>query len=185
VGAGQVWLPTDKNMAGCDNCSFWVHDHCDQGAMAALNTEGDIPYYCPPCRRQAEAHHQLQTLRQAEAQLRAAQPRRPRSAYHLFSLELHKCAPPHVFPLELPTCAHPLCSGCHLFLLGLHRCVHPPLLAYYLCSLVLHKWARPLYSRHLFFLVAQKTPCTIRGTRGLAPAACAVVITCMCACTQH
>lgn len=88
----QVWLPTDKNMAGCDNCSFWVHDHCDPAANVALHAPSDIPFYCAPCKRQAEAHAKLTALRAAEAQLRAAQPRRPRSAYHLFSLELNKCA---------------------------------------------------------------------------------------------
>ncbi len=87
----QVWLPTDKNMAGCDNCSFWVHDHCDPLASVALHAPSDIPFYCTPCKRQAEAHAKLTALRQAEAQLRAAQPRRPRSAYHLFSMELNKC----------------------------------------------------------------------------------------------
>lgn len=90
---GQVWLPTDKNMAGCDNCSFWVHDHCDPAASVALHAPSDIPFYCAPCKRQAEAHAKLTALRQAEAQLRSAQPRRPRSAYHLFSMELNKCGP--------------------------------------------------------------------------------------------
>jgi hypothetical protein len=88
-----VWLPTDKNMAGCDNCSFWVHDHCDPAASVALHAPSDIPFYCAPCKRQAEAHAKLTALRQAEAQLRSAQPRRPRSAYHLFSMELNKCGP--------------------------------------------------------------------------------------------
>ncbi|EIE18305.1 hypothetical protein COCSUDRAFT_83606 [Coccomyxa subellipsoidea C-169] len=85
----SVWLPTDKNMAGCDNCSFWVHDHCDPAANVALHAPSDIPFYCAPCKRQAEAHAKLTALRAAEAQLRAAQPRRPRSAYHLFSMELN------------------------------------------------------------------------------------------------
>lgn len=106
---GQVWLPTDKNMAGCDNCSFWVHDGCDPGAMVALEAEGEIPYHCPPCQRQAEAHHKLQALRQAEAQLRAAQPRRPRSAYNLFSAELHKCARITLIPCH--ECHHSLLSS--------------------------------------------------------------------------
>ncbi len=103
VYPAQVWLPTDKNMAGCDNCSFWVHDHCDPAANVALHAPSDIPFYCAPCKRQAEAHAKLTALRAAEAQLRAAQPRRPRSAYHLFSLELNKCALSHVsVPPKLP-----------------------------------------------------------------------------------
>ena len=44
-----------------------------------------------------------QNLRQAEAQLRAAQPSRPRSAYNLFSQELTKCVLPPVSPhLSVP-----------------------------------------------------------------------------------
>ena len=89
-----MWLPTDKNMAGCDNCGYWVHDMCDPLAAIALEAEdeSEVPYYCPPCKRQAEAAAKLNALRAAEAQLRAAQPRRPRSAFHLFSSEIHKCA---------------------------------------------------------------------------------------------
>jgi hypothetical protein len=104
----QVWLPSDKNMAGCDNCSFWVHDHCDPAANVALHAPSDIPFYCAPCKRQAEAHAKLTALRAAEAQLRAAQPRRPRSAYHLFSLELNKCALLLKFSHPLHFCVSPL-----------------------------------------------------------------------------
>ena len=63
-------------MAGCDNCGYWVHDMCDPLAAIALEAEdeSEVPYYCPPCKRQAEAGAKLATLRAAEAQLRAAQP---------------------------------------------------------------------------------------------------------------
>lgn len=60
AGAGQVWFPTDRNMAGCDSCSFWVHDHCDEAAGTAIEFGDAVTYYCPPCRRQADAHHKLQ-----------------------------------------------------------------------------------------------------------------------------
>ncbi len=56
----QVWFPTDRNMAGCDNCSFWVHDHCDEAAGTAIEFGDEVTYYCPQCRRQADAHHKLQ-----------------------------------------------------------------------------------------------------------------------------
>ena len=56
----QVWFPTDRNMAGCDNCSFWVHDHCDEAAGTAIEFGDAVTYYCPHCRRQADAHHKLQ-----------------------------------------------------------------------------------------------------------------------------
>ena len=56
----QVWFPTDRNMAGCDNCSFWVHDHCDEAAGTAIEFGDAVTYYCPQCRRQADAHHKLQ-----------------------------------------------------------------------------------------------------------------------------
>ena len=60
AGAVQVWFPTDRNMAGCDSCSFWVHDHCDEAAGTAIEFGDAVTYYCPPCRRQADAHHKLQ-----------------------------------------------------------------------------------------------------------------------------
>ena len=59
-GRTQVWFPTDRNMAGCDNCSFWVHDHCDEAAGTAIEFGDAVTYYCPPCRHQADAHHKLQ-----------------------------------------------------------------------------------------------------------------------------
>ena len=59
-GHAQVWFPTDRNMAGCDNCSFWVHDHCDEAAGTAIEFGDAVTYYCPPCRHQADAHHKLQ-----------------------------------------------------------------------------------------------------------------------------
>ncbi len=55
-----MWFPTDRNMAGCDNCSFWVHDHCDEAAGTAIEFGDAVTYYCPPCRHQADAHHKLQ-----------------------------------------------------------------------------------------------------------------------------
>ena len=90
----QVWLPTDKNMVGCDNCNFWVHDHCDPMAarVLALIERGDEEeaYMCPLCRKLEEGRQTLAALARAEAAMKHAQPRNPRSAYNLFSMEIHK-----------------------------------------------------------------------------------------------
>ena len=86
----QVWLPTDKNMVGCDSCPFWIHDHCDPMAAKLLRSTKEQPYHCPSC-RQAKSHEsKLAALREAEEAVRAAQPRKPRSAYQLFAAEIHK-----------------------------------------------------------------------------------------------
>ena len=66
VSGMQVWFPTDRNMAGCDSCCFWVHDHCDEAAATAIEFGDAVTYYCPQCRRQADAHHKLQ-VRPCEA----------------------------------------------------------------------------------------------------------------------
>ncbi len=87
----QVWMPTDKNMVGCDECDFWIHDHCDELARAALkNTSSDKPYYCPACRGKREAAGKLAALHEAQAAMTDAQPRRPSSAYKLFASEIQK-----------------------------------------------------------------------------------------------
>ena len=89
-----MWLPTDKNMEGCDNCNFWVHDFCDPQAARVLahiaRGDDEEPYMCPLCRRQQDARAKLAAMASAEAAMKAAQPRQPRSAYNLFSLEIHK-----------------------------------------------------------------------------------------------
>ena len=86
----QVWLPSDKDMVGCDTCSFWVHTHCDRLAAKAMASGGDIDYYCPHCRKLRNINARLSALQQAENAVRTAEPRPPRSAFHLFAAEIHK-----------------------------------------------------------------------------------------------
>ncbi|KAK9862670.1 hypothetical protein WJX84_009528, partial [Apatococcus fuscideae] len=87
----KVWMPTDKNMVGCDECDFWIHDHCDEQAKLALkNTSSDKPYFCPVCRGKREAAGKLAALNEAQAALTDAQPRKPSSAYKLFASEIQK-----------------------------------------------------------------------------------------------
>ncbi|KAK9830484.1 hypothetical protein WJX72_011976 [[Myrmecia] bisecta] len=86
----KVWMPTTKNMVGCDGCDFWIHNHCDPLAAAALASNSDDPYFCPTCRKRKDVRGKLAALREAEAALVKAQPRRPRSAYNLFAAEIHK-----------------------------------------------------------------------------------------------
>ena len=92
----QVWHPNERNMVGCDNCSFWVHVHCDPVAQRVLHQmergHEEAPYMCPLCCRQEEARTMLAALATADAAMKAAMPRNPRSAYNLFSMEIHKCA---------------------------------------------------------------------------------------------
>lgn len=53
---------------------------------------------CPLCRKQAEDRSTLSALAAAEAGMKNAYPRNPRSAYHLFSYEIHKCASLEIEP---------------------------------------------------------------------------------------
>ena len=86
----QVWLPNEKNMVGCDSCTFWVHSHCDPAAAKALKASGDDTYHCPACKEKKSAKSRLAELRKAEEDVRKHQPRRPRSAYNLFAAEIHQ-----------------------------------------------------------------------------------------------
>ena len=86
----QVWLPTDKNMVGCDSCSFWVHSGCDPQAHQVLNSATDEAYHCPDCRQKTSSKSRLAELRKAEEEVRKAQPKKPRTAYNLFAAEIHK-----------------------------------------------------------------------------------------------
>ncbi len=86
----QVWYQTDKNMVGCDTCVFWVHTHCDALAAKAINSTSDEPYHCPQCREKTSTKSRLAALRKAEDEVRKAQPKKPRTAYNLFSVEIHK-----------------------------------------------------------------------------------------------
>ncbi|DBA76675.1 TPA: hypothetical protein ACH3X2_008711 [Trebouxia sp. C0005] len=86
----KVWYQTDKNMVGCDTCVFWVHTHCDALAAKAINSTSDEPYHCPQCREKTSTKSRLAALRKAEDEVRKAQPKKPRTAYNLFSVEIHK-----------------------------------------------------------------------------------------------
>lgn len=86
----QTWTAADKDMVGCDTCDFWVHSSCDRMAAKVLASGEDMDYFCPQCRKAKNADNRLMALRQAEAAVQAAQPRQPRTAYHLFSAEIHK-----------------------------------------------------------------------------------------------
>ncbi|DBA81836.1 TPA: hypothetical protein ACH3X1_007555 [Trebouxia sp. C0004] len=86
----KVWYQTDKNMVGCDTCVFWVHTHCDALAAKAITSTSDEPYHCPQCREKTSTKSRLAALRKAEDEVRKAQPKKPRTAYNLFSVEIHK-----------------------------------------------------------------------------------------------
>ena len=86
----QVWYQTDKNMVGCDTCDFWVHTHCDPLAAKAIKGNSDEPYQCPSCREKTSSKSRLAALKKAEDEVRKAQPKKPRTAYNLFSVEIHK-----------------------------------------------------------------------------------------------
>jgi len=100
---------SDRNMVGCDSCDFWVHDHCDPRAALALAAGSeDVPYQCPRCAGAAGepwgagdaprgewgpgAQAQLAKLREVRQALREAEPRRPRTSFQLFVMDVHRCA---------------------------------------------------------------------------------------------
>ena len=86
-----MWHAEDRDMVGCDSCSFWVHAGCDRLANKALSSS-ELDYYCPQCRKVRNFHARVAALQQAENAVRAAEPRAPRSAYHLFAQEIHRSA---------------------------------------------------------------------------------------------
>ncbi len=109
LGGAQVWQMSDRNMVGCDSCDFWVHDHCDPRAALALAAGSeDVPYQCPRCAGAAGeawgagdaprgewgpgAQAQLAKLREVRQALREAEPRRPRTSFQLFVMDVHRCA---------------------------------------------------------------------------------------------
>ena len=47
----KVWFPTDRDMVGCDTCSFWVHASCDRLAAKALSSAEQMDFHCRQCRR--------------------------------------------------------------------------------------------------------------------------------------
>ncbi len=80
-------------MVGCDTCSFWVHAGCDRLAAKVMASKEDMDYHCPHCRKLRNIHNRLVALQQAELAVRAAEPRPPRTAFHLFATEIQKYAP--------------------------------------------------------------------------------------------
>ncbi len=86
----QVWLADDKDMVGCDTCSFWVHAACDRLANKALHSADQMDYYCTQCRKVRNFNNRVAALQQAENAVRSAEPRPPRSAYQLFATEIHR-----------------------------------------------------------------------------------------------
>ncbi|KAK9827616.1 hypothetical protein WJX81_006673 [Elliptochloris bilobata] len=97
----RTWTMSDCNMVGCDSCDFWVHDHCDPGAAVALAAGSeDVPYQCPRCVAAEDppargtwgpaAQAQLAKLREVRQALRDSEPRRPRTSFQLFVMDVHR-----------------------------------------------------------------------------------------------
>lgn len=86
----QVWLPDEKDMVGCDTCTFWVHASCDRLARKALASADQMDYYCPHCRKVRNFNNRLVALQQAQHAVQSAEPRPPRTAYHIFAQEIHR-----------------------------------------------------------------------------------------------
>ena len=86
----QVWFPTDRDMVGCDSCSFWVHASCDRLAAKALSAAEQMDFHCRQCRRVRNFNNRLAALQQAQHALRIAEPRHPRSAFGLFATEIQR-----------------------------------------------------------------------------------------------
>ena len=78
-------------MVCCDSCQLWVHFRCDPREAPKAAREGDSCHYsCPACRWAAGSAGLITELAAAEAALRAAAPKRAKSAYNLFSADAHK-----------------------------------------------------------------------------------------------
>eukprot|EP00891_Asterochloris_glomerata_P002152 jgi/Astpho2/2152/fgenesh1_pg.00040_%23_10_t len=79
---GKAFQPSaSRSVASCGSCSRWAHAACDPAA-------GQSTYHCAACRKKSDTAKKLAMLRESEAAVQRAQPKKPRSAYQLFSEEI-------------------------------------------------------------------------------------------------